>query len=121
MNASSPLIRTFRARDARSALTAVKAAFGPDAVIIETKQIDGGLFGRSQIEVTAAADAAAARPAPRPQPKAQPDRSVETDVAAPRRPLEDGRRTLVSREATDPRRDDEGNRRPPEPELGSEA
>lgn len=121
MNASSPLIRTFRARDARSALTAVKAAFGPDAVIIETKQIDGGLFGRSQIEVTAAADASAARPAPRPQPKAQPDRSVETDVAALRRAMEDVRRTLVSREATDPRRDDDGNRHPPEPELGFEA
>src|SRR4051812_22961865 len=118
MNASSPLIRTFRARDARSALTAVKAAFGPDAVIIETKQIDGGLFGRSQIEVTAAADASAARPAPRSQPKALPDRSVETDVAALRRAMEDMRRTLVSRDATDLRRDEDGNRRPPEPELG---
>ena len=44
----SPLIRTFRARDARAALTAVKEAFGADAVIIETKQIGGGIFGHAR-------------------------------------------------------------------------
>ncbi len=84
MNATSPLIRTFRARDARSALTAVKEAFGLDAVIIETKQVSGGLFGKPQIEVTAAAG--------REPPKA--DKSMETDVAALRRVMEDVRRTI---------------------------
>jgi flagellar biosynthesis protein FlhF len=94
MNASSPLIRTFRARDARSALTAVKAAFGPDAVIIETKQVQGGLFSKPQIEVTAAADARSANPA-------HLDRAVETDVAALRRVMEDVRRSLNRRDAAE--------------------
>jgi flagellar biosynthesis protein FlhF len=89
MNATSPLIRTFRARDARSALTAVKAAFGIDAVIIETKQVSGGLFGRPQIEVTAASGST---------PEAsKPDKAMETDVAALRRVMEDVRRTLHRR------------------------
>jgi flagellar biosynthesis protein FlhF len=94
MNATAPLIRTFRARDARSALTAVKAAFGLDAVILETKQVSGGLFGKPQIEVTAASGG------PEPSPPSRPakiDKSVETDVAALRRVMEDVRRTLHQR------------------------
>lgn len=86
---STPLIRTFRARDARAALGAVKAALGADAVIIETKQIAGGLFGRAQIEVTAAAG-----PEPqRPQETAR-DARMETDIAALRRVMDDVRRSL---------------------------
>lgn len=116
MNATSPLIRTFRARDAREALTAVKAAFGPDAVIIETRQVGGGLFGRSQIEVTAAADASAAR-APQVDRMAPParvasparssaaaDHAVDNDVAALRRVMQDVRRSLERR--------DDGHERP---------
>jgi flagellar biosynthesis protein FlhF len=92
MNATAPLIRTFRARDARSALSAVKAAFGIDAVILETKQVSGGLFGKPQIEVTAASSS----PEPaRSAPKV--DRAVESDVAALRRVMEDVRRTLHQR------------------------
>ena len=147
MNATSPLIRTFRARDARAALTAVKAAFGPDAVIIETRQVDGGLFGRTQIEVTAAADASAARlpsgerSAPvRRGAAAGFDHAVEGDVAALRRVMDDVRRSLGRQDEGlarrfDDRRDREGDddrrgedrafddrrvdRR--EPELGAEA
>jgi len=95
MNATAPLIRTFRARDARSALSAVKAAFGLDAVILETKQVSGGLFGKPQIEVTAASGSPDDAPAPARAPK--PDRAVETDVAALRRVMEDVRRTLNQR------------------------
>ncbi len=47
-------VRTFRAPDAMSALNAVKAAFGRDAVILQTREIAGGLFGKPQVEVTAA-------------------------------------------------------------------
>ena len=47
-------VRTFRAPDALSALNAVKAAFGRDAVILQTREIAGGLFGKPQVEVTAA-------------------------------------------------------------------
>src|SRR3569832_1359574 len=99
MNATAPLIRTFRAPDARSALTAVKAAFGIDAVILETKQVSGGLFGKPQIEVTAASGSPEPAPAPtRAYPSApKADRAVETDVAALRRVMEDVRRTLHQR------------------------
>ena len=142
MNATSPLIRTFRARDARAALTAVKAAFGPDAVIIETRQIDGGLFGRTQIEVTAAADASAARlpqveraAPPRRSPLGGTDSAVEDDVAALRRAVEDVRRSLGRQDEGLARRfdgrraqerglDDGEDRRfeaRREPELGAEA
>ena len=94
MNATSPLIRTFRARDARSALSAVKADFGLDAVILETKQVSGGLFGKPQIEVTAASGTPEPPRSPAP---ARPDKAMETDVAALRRVMEDVRRTLNQR------------------------
>jgi flagellar biosynthesis protein FlhF len=107
MNSSAPQIRTFRAPDARAALSAVKAAFGADAVIIETKQIGGGLFGRPHIEVTAAAgsdspvldrgpDRAQDRSQDRSPDRSQ-DRSMETDIAALRRVMDDVRRTLHRR------------------------
>jgi flagellar biosynthesis protein FlhF len=46
------IVRTFRAADPRAALDAVKAALGAEAVIMETREV-GGLWGRSEIEVTA--------------------------------------------------------------------
>lgn len=46
------IVRTFRASDPRSALEAVKAALGREAVILETREV-GGFMGRSEIEVTA--------------------------------------------------------------------
>src|SRR3569623_3787192 len=95
MNAPAPLIRTFRAPDARSALSAVKAAFGLDAVILETKQVSGGLVGKPLIEVTAASGDAEPARGPSSAPKT--DRAVETDVAALRRVMEDVRRTLHQR------------------------
>lgn len=115
MNTSSPEIRTFRAPDARAALTAVKAAFGVDAVIIETKQIGGGLFGRPHIEVTAAAGS---KPAPVERvPERGPDRAMETDIAALRRVMDDVRRTLHRR----PRPTDEAGDAGGESELSADA
>lgn len=104
MNPSSPTIRTFRARDARSALTAVKAAFGSDAVIIETKQIGGGLFGHAEIEVTAASPVAA-----QPAPTTDRDSRMENDMAALRRVMDDVRRTLHSNPAGRPASDGSGD------------
>ncbi len=46
-------IRTFRAGDARSALAAVKAALGPEAVILSTREVGTGIFRPVEIEVTA--------------------------------------------------------------------
>jgi flagellar biosynthesis protein FlhF len=56
--------RTFRAPDSRSALAMVKAALGPDAIIIATREVSNGLFRAKEIEVTAAL------PEPGPQSKA---------------------------------------------------
>src|SRR6266545_1129869 len=47
-------VRTFRAPDSTSALAAVKAALGPDAILISTRTVQGGLFRRAEVEVTAA-------------------------------------------------------------------
>ena len=82
MNATAPMIRTFRAPDARSALSAVKAAFGIDAVILETKQVSGGLFGKPQIEVTAASGGP--EPAPVRERSTTPSWQAKPDRASPR-------------------------------------
>ena len=81
------MARHARGRDARSALTAVKEALGSDAIIIETRQVSGGLFGRAQVEVTAALGGDSSRQTER-------DSRMETDMAALRRVMDDVRRTL---------------------------
>jgi flagellar biosynthesis protein FlhF len=53
-------VKTFRAPDPRAALDAVKAAFGDEAVILHTREISGGLWGKPEIEITAASSGEAA-------------------------------------------------------------
>jgi flagellar biosynthesis protein FlhF len=67
----SAMVKTFRARDARSALAAVKAALGPEAVILSTQEVSSGLFRKPEIEVTAALDPT---PTPGTPPAATPPR-----------------------------------------------
>jgi len=50
----TPTVRTFRAPDTTAALAAVKAALGSEAVILSTRSVDGGLFRRAEVEITAA-------------------------------------------------------------------
>jgi flagellar biosynthesis protein FlhF len=52
-NTMAQLTRTFRASDARGALAQVKAALGPDAVIVSTREVSGGLFRQKEVEVVA--------------------------------------------------------------------
>jgi flagellar biosynthesis protein FlhF len=59
----SATVRTFRAADAASALAAVKAALGPEAVLISTRSVPGGVFRRPEVEVTAAVGALVEPPA----------------------------------------------------------
>jgi flagellar biosynthesis protein FlhF len=59
----SATVRTFRAPDPTSAIAAVKAALGPDAILISTRTVEGGLFRKPEIEITAAAGTALERPA----------------------------------------------------------
>src|SRR5689334_9915030 len=50
----SATVRTFRAPNSQSALAAVKAALGPDAVLISTRTVPGGLWKKPEVEVVAA-------------------------------------------------------------------
>jgi flagellar biosynthesis protein FlhF len=73
-------IRTFRAPGAKEALEAIKEALGPEAVIIGTREVKGGFFRKSEVEVTAAlphttAKPEAYRPPPSPAPAPAPGRS----------------------------------------------
>ncbi len=66
----TPTVRTFRAPDTAAALAAVKAALGPDAVILSTRSVDGGLFRKAEVEMTAAlGEAEADLPRPRIAPR----------------------------------------------------
>src|SRR3989304_15150 len=53
-------VHTFRAADSTSALAAVKAALGPDAILISTRSVQGGLFRRAELEATPARGSAGA-------------------------------------------------------------
>lgn len=48
--------KKFVAADMREALSAVKHELGPNAVIVSTRQLGGGLFKKRQLEVTAAVE-----------------------------------------------------------------
>ena len=100
----SATVRTFRAPDSATALAAVKAALGPDAVLISTRTVQGGLFRRPEVEVTAASgpvleDARGAprdhEPPPAPLPAARraalvrPARTVADAAPARPRPADD--------------------------------
>jgi flagellar biosynthesis protein FlhF len=61
------VIRTFRGANAREALSAAKAALGPDAVVLEARELPGGLFRAPQYEVMAALDDAALEKRQQPQ------------------------------------------------------
>lgn len=108
----TPTVRTFRAPDAAAALAAVKAALGPEAVILSTRAVDGGLFRRAEVEVTAALEDAsgpAPRAEPRPLPAAPkqpppptpaqarpPDDPVQDELRLLRRSVEEARRALAA-------------------------
>jgi flagellar biosynthesis protein FlhF len=94
MNAT---VRTFRARDSRSALALVKAALGPEAMILSMREV-GGLLREPQIEMTASlavpdeALVAAAPAAP-----AEPPRDAELleQLRVLRHALEDARQRFA--------------------------
>src|SRR5512142_995488 len=75
----TPNVRTFRAPDPAAALAAVKAALGADAVILSTRSVDGGLFRKPEVEITAAVEHPASPPPPRKRP-------VRPPPPAPARP-----------------------------------
>jgi flagellar biosynthesis protein FlhF len=111
----TPTVRTFRAPDSASALAAVKAALGPDAVILSTRAVDGGLFRKPEVEITAAleppgppalprarrpeprpAPAPAPPAAPAPPPLRPPDDALQDEIRLLRRSVEEARRALAA-------------------------
>jgi flagellar biosynthesis protein FlhF len=97
-------VQTFRAPDSNLALAAVKRALGPDAVILGTRTIEGGLFRHCEVEVTAAIGSG-----PEPEPPVRPatrtrppdDDPMADEVRLLRRSVEEARRALaaITREA----------------------
>ena len=80
------MVRTFRAPDARSALAAVKAAMGSEAVILSTQQVGGGLFQRPEVEVTAALEPKAEPPSTQSAPLPVAHGAARYQAPAPPRP-----------------------------------
>lgn len=70
----NPTVRTFRGADSAAALAAAKKALGPEAVVLDARTVPGGVFRRSEVEVTAALGVAAATP-PADRPRTRPVRS----------------------------------------------
>jgi flagellar biosynthesis protein FlhF len=89
-------VKTFRAPDPRAALAAVKAAFGEEAVILHTREISGGLWGKPEIEITAASSGeAAARSTSSAARSSTPARQeVDSEIASLRRVVEELRAEL---------------------------
>ena len=67
-------LRTFRGPDSRAVLATVKAALGPDAMIVSSREIASTLFRPAAVEVTAALveEEPILPPAPAPEPTAEP-------------------------------------------------
>lgn len=76
------IVKTFRGRDPKSALEAVKASLGEEAIILNTREV-GGLWGRREIEITAV------RSGDEPDAKKRRPMDVESEVAALRRIVDD--------------------------------
>ncbi len=107
-------VQTFRAPDSAAALAAVKRALGPEAVILGTRSVEGGLFRRSEVEITAALGPVSEksirgdgeieprrRPPAHPLPAPPADDPMADEVRLLRRSVEEARRALatVTREA----------------------
>jgi flagellar biosynthesis protein FlhF len=75
------IVKTFRGRDPKSALDAVRACLGEEAIILKTREV-GGLLGRREIEITAVRSGDEGPDKKRPI-------DIESEVAALRRIVED--------------------------------
>ena len=60
-------VQTFRGADAAAALAAARRAVGPDAVVLDTRAVSGGIFRRPEVEVVVAVGPVPADPPPRPR------------------------------------------------------
>ena len=88
------IVKTFRGRDPQTALDAVKASLGNEAIILNTREI-GGLWGKREIEITAVRSG---EEVPVPAKKRRP-MDVESEVAALRRIVEELRTEVFANRA----------------------
>ena len=87
------IVKTFRGRDPKAALDAVKATLGDEAIILNTREI-GGLWGKREIEITAARSGEEA-----PLVKKRPSMDLESEVSALRRIVEELRAEVFGKRA----------------------
>jgi flagellar biosynthesis GTPase FlhF len=87
------IVKTFRGRDPKSALDAVKASLGDEAIILNTREV-GGLWGKREIEITAVKSG---DDVPQNQEAAAVD--MESEVATLRRIVEDLRAEIHGQRA----------------------
>jgi flagellar biosynthesis protein FlhF len=76
-------VQSFRGADAAAALAAARKAVGPDAVVLDTRAVGGGLFRRQEVEVVVAVGPL---PAAAPLPARPRTRPVRGAVLAEARP-----------------------------------
>ena len=81
------IVKTFRGRDPKSALEAVRASMGDEAIILNTREV-GGILGRREVEITAVRSGNDG-----PDKKGRPA-DIESEVASLRRAVEDLRAEL---------------------------
>jgi flagellar biosynthesis protein FlhF len=87
------IVKTFRGRDPKSALDAVKASLGEEAIILNTREV-GGLWGKREIEITAVKSGDEV-----PQNKKRRPVDMESEVATLRRIVEDLRAEIHGQRA----------------------
>jgi flagellar biosynthesis protein FlhF len=87
------IVKTFRGRDPKSALDAVKASLGDEAIILNTREV-GGLWGKREIEITAVKSGDDLPPNKKRRPA-----DMETEVATLRRIVEDLRAEIHGQRA----------------------
>jgi flagellar biosynthesis protein FlhF len=87
------IVKTFRGRDPKSALDAVKASLGDEAIILNTREV-GGLWGKREIEITAVKSGDDV-----PQTKQRRPVDMATEVATLRRIVEDLRAEIHGQRA----------------------
>ena len=88
------IVKTFRGRDPKTALDAVKASLGDEAIILNTREV-GGLWGKREIEITAVKSG---DDVPQNNKKRRPT-DMESEVASLRRIVEDLRAEIHGQRA----------------------
>jgi flagellar biosynthesis protein FlhF len=94
------IVKTFRGPDPKSALDAVKASLGEEAIILNTREV-GGLWGRREVEITAISSDGEL--VPNVAPKRRVPLDLESEVAVLRRIVDELRAEVRGTGKAEPR------------------